>query len=84
MQLNLVELLPIIHLKPVEIGVTKTMTEKKKPTSNKATDKKLEEIKNHLLSTGLEDYGFWWQEMAKKKAAQSEPDQPFRRGRIWS
>jgi cyanobactin cluster PatC/TenC/TruC protein len=44
----------------------------------------IEEIKNHFLATGLEDYRFWWQEMAKKKAAQSEPEQPFRRGRIWS
>jgi cyanobactin cluster PatC/TenC/TruC protein len=31
----------------------------------------------------LEDYGFWSQEMAKQKAQQTEPDKPFRRGRIW-
>jgi cyanobactin cluster PatC/TenC/TruC protein len=60
------------------------MTEEEKTTSNKPEDKKLEEIKSHLLSAGLEDYGFWWQEVAKKKAAQSEPNKPFRRGRIWS
>ncbi|MFM6000577.1 MAG: cyanobactin biosynthesis PatC/TenC/TruC family protein [Cuspidothrix sp.] len=36
-----------------------------------------------MLSTGLEDYGFWSQEMARQKAEQTEPDQPFRRGRIW-
>jgi cyanobactin cluster PatC/TenC/TruC protein len=36
-----------------------------------------------LLSTGLEDYGFWSQEMARQKAQQTEPDKPFRRGRIW-
>lgn len=60
------------------------MTKEKKTTSSTAEDKKLEEIKSHLLATGLEDYGFWWQEMAKKKAVQSEPDKPFRWGRIWS
>ena len=40
-------------------------------------------IEPKLLSTGLEDYGFWSQEMAKQKAQQTEPDKPFRRGRIW-
>jgi cyanobactin cluster PatC/TenC/TruC protein len=42
-----------------------------------------QEIKRNILSTGLEDYGFWSQEMARQKAQQTEPDKPFRRGRIW-
>jgi cyanobactin cluster PatC/TenC/TruC protein len=81
----------------LELGVTKTMTKEKKTTNssqvpqNKTEEQKTsqnqqktEEIKSHLLATGLEDYGFWWQEMAKKKSEQSEPDKPFRRGRIWT
>ncbi|QSJ16626.1 cyanobactin biosynthesis PatC/TenC/TruC family protein [Nostoc sp. UHCC 0702] len=49
-----------------------------------ATPDKSEEVKSHLLATGLEDYGFWWQQMAKEKANQTEPEKPFRRGRIWA
>jgi cyanobactin cluster PatC/TenC/TruC protein len=33
-------------------------------------------------STGLEDYGYWYQEMAKQQKTQA--DVPFRRGRIWA
>nr|WP_217385575.1 cyanobactin biosynthesis PatC/TenC/TruC family protein [Dolichospermum sp. UHCC 0259] len=44
---------------------------------------KPQELKQKLLTTGLADYGFWSQEMAKQKAQQTEPDKPFRRGRIW-
>ena len=33
-------------------------------------------------STGLEDYGYWFKEMAKQQ--QTEPDPHFRRGRIWA
>lgn len=54
------------------------------PTEEIKTEEIKEEIKSHLLSTGLEDYGFWWQEMAKDKTQKSEPDKPFRRGRIWT
>ncbi|MCM0590528.2 MAG: cyanobactin biosynthesis PatC/TenC/TruC family protein [Gloeotrichia echinulata IR180] len=62
------------------------MSKKEKATaqSNQAQEEKIEEIKSHLLATGLEDYGFWWQEIAKIKSQQTEQDKPFRRGRIWS
>ena len=33
-------------------------------------------------STGLEDYGFWFKEMAKQQKPTT--DEPFRRGRIWA
>ncbi|BAZ31341.1 hypothetical protein NIES4074_38130 [Cylindrospermum sp. NIES-4074] len=33
-------------------------------------------------STGLEDYGYWFREMAKQQKTQTEPH--FRRGRIWA
>jgi cyanobactin cluster PatC/TenC/TruC protein len=33
-------------------------------------------------STGLEDYGYWFQEMAKQQKTGAEPH--FRRGRIWA
>lgn len=47
--------------------------------------KKLEIIKNRLLATGLEDYGFWWTEMLKEHSQETNSEnQDFRRGRIWS
>ncbi|MFN6515996.1 MAG: cyanobactin biosynthesis PatC/TenC/TruC family protein [Nostoc sp. CreGUA01] len=42
------------------------------------------QIESHLLATGLEDYGFWWQEMLKAQANSDKERKPFRRGRIWS
>lgn len=45
---------------------------------------KLEEVKQHLLATGLKDYGFWWQEMLKEQKVSEKEQKPFRRGRIWS
>ncbi len=33
-------------------------------------------------STGLEDYGYWFKEMAKQQKTEADP--PFRRGRIWA
>ncbi|MBD2255588.1 LamG-like jellyroll fold domain-containing protein [Nostoc parmelioides] len=84
---------PIIHSQAQnQLGVVNNMSKEKKTTanSNPAEPKtsqnaaKAEEVKNHLLATGLEDYGFWWQQMAKDKAQQSETDKPFRRGRIWA
>ncbi|WP_414566348.1 MULTISPECIES: LamG-like jellyroll fold domain-containing protein [unclassified Anabaena] len=83
---------PFTHAKSnFELGVAKTMSKEKKTTANSIpaesansqTPKKAEEIKSHLLATGLEDYGFWWEEMAKAHSNKSEPDKPFRRGRIW-
>ncbi len=67
------------------------MAKKNPPTANSSpteprtfpTPEKAAEIERKLLSTGLEDYGFWSQEMARQKAQQSEPDKPFHRGRIW-
>jgi cyanobactin cluster PatC/TenC/TruC protein len=53
------------------------------PPASPPPTKKEEEIKVRLEATGLEDYGYWWQEMAKAQAAQGER-KPFRRGRIWS
>jgi len=44
---------------------------------------KKEDAKSRLLrSTGLEDYGYWWQELYKKHDKVQDP--PFRRGRIWA
>ncbi|MFM6006294.1 MAG: cyanobactin biosynthesis PatC/TenC/TruC family protein [Sphaerospermopsis kisseleviana] len=67
------------------------MSEENQTTANSSstesrtspTPEKAAEIERKLLSTGLEDYGFWSQEMARQKAQQTEPDKPFRRGRIW-
>jgi cyanobactin cluster PatC/TenC/TruC protein len=68
-----------------DLGVIKIMSRQKKTpaNSNQPEPKPPEEIERKLLSTGLEDYGFWSQEMARQKAQQTEPDKPFRRGRIW-
>ena len=68
-----------------DLGVIKIMATRQKKTTASSTQKKQqpEEIERKLLSTGLEDYGFWSQEMARQKAKQTEPDKPFRRGRIW-
>ncbi len=41
-------------------------------------------VESHLLATGLEDYGFWWQEMLKAQANSDKERKPFRRGRIWA
>ena len=35
-----------------------------------------------VRSTGLEDYGYWFTEMAKQQKTEADP--PFRRGRIWA
>jgi len=83
---------PIVQVKSnFELGVINTMAKKNPPTANSSpsepktspTPEKAAEIERKLLSTGLEDYGFWSQEMARQKAQQTEPDKPFRRGRIW-
>ena len=69
-----------------DLGVIKIMATRQKKTTasaSKTETKQPEELERKLLSTGLEDYGFWSQEMAKQKAKQTEPDKPFRRGRIW-
>ncbi|BAY21333.1 LamG domain-containing protein [Calothrix sp. NIES-2100] len=82
--------LPITNITNSKLGVTTNMSKEKKATPKTETDTtapsadKNQEIQSHLLSTGLEDYGFWWQQMAKDKANQSEPEKPFRRGRIWA
>ncbi|MFM6074341.1 MAG: cyanobactin biosynthesis PatC/TenC/TruC family protein, partial [Dolichospermum sp.] len=48
---------------------------KKTPAnSSQPEPQKPQEIERKLLSTGLEDYGFWSQEMARQKAEQTEPD----------
>ena len=47
-------------------------------------EKPEETIKVSSLSTGLEDYGFWCEQVKKERAARTEPDPPFRRGRIWT
>jgi cyanobactin cluster PatC/TenC/TruC protein len=68
-----------------DLGVINIMSKQKKTPANSSQPepKQTAEIEPKLLSTGLEDYGFWSQEMAKQKAQQTEPDKPFRRGRIW-
>jgi cyanobactin cluster PatC/TenC/TruC protein len=35
-----------------------------------------------MRSTGLEDYGYWFREMAKREKTEADPT--FRRGRIWA
>ncbi|MFB2923767.1 LamG-like jellyroll fold domain-containing protein [Aerosakkonema funiforme] len=35
-----------------------------------------------VRSTGLEDYGYWFREIAKQQKTEADP--PFRRGRIWA
>jgi cyanobactin cluster PatC/TenC/TruC protein len=58
--------------------------EKQAPPPAPKTEIKPEtEAQRRLLATGLEDYGFWWQQMAKENASPKEK-KPFRRGRIWS
>jgi hypothetical protein len=50
-----------------ELGVINTMSEENQPTANSSptepitspTPEKAAEIERKLLSTGLEDYGFW-------------------------
>ncbi|WP_013335050.1 cyanobactin biosynthesis PatC/TenC/TruC family protein [Gloeothece verrucosa] len=51
---------------------------------SKPTEKISQEVKTHLLATGLEDYVFWWQEMLKTQKNAEKEQKPFRRGRIWS
>ena len=72
----------------VKVGENKTMAKSNKSSKsqgNKGTsgDNQPEEIQRHLQATGLEDYGFWWQEMAKEQA-KHDNGKPFRRGRIWT
>ncbi|MFN6515987.1 MAG: LamG-like jellyroll fold domain-containing protein [Nostoc sp. CreGUA01] len=68
-----------------ELLVAKTITKENETTSElREAEQKTKEIEKHLLATGLEDYGFWWQEMLKAQAEKTEPDKPFRRGRIWN
>jgi len=83
---------PFTNFQSQELVVAKTLTTEKettlevKPVEQKLTQnpEKAKEIEKHLLATGLEDYGFWWQEMLKAQAQKTEPDKPFRRGRIWA
>ncbi|MEH1872924.1 LamG-like jellyroll fold domain-containing protein [Nostoc sp.] len=42
---------------------------------------KLDPQERLTRSTGLEDYGYWFKEMAKQQKTEADP--PFRRGRIW-
>jgi cyanobactin cluster PatC/TenC/TruC protein len=71
------EVTPASEVKPQ--SETKPAKEVKPETEGKPA----KEVKSHLLATGLEDYGFWWQQMAKEQSSQKEK-KPFRRGRIWS
>ncbi|MDZ8110650.1 MAG: LamG-like jellyroll fold domain-containing protein [Nostoc sp. DedQUE12a] len=83
---------PFSSPKSYELLVAKTVTKEKETTSELGEAKqqtaqnleKTKEIEKHLLATGLEDYGFWWQEMLKAQTQKTEPDKPFRRGRIWA
>jgi cyanobactin cluster PatC/TenC/TruC protein len=43
---------------------------------------KLDPQERLTRSTGLEDYGYWFKEMAKQH--KTEADSPFLRGRIWA
>ena len=87
--------LPLANVKVhVELGVEQIMAKKPDKNSpqsseteaNKAplAEKPEETIKVSSLSTGLEDYGFWCEQVKKERAARTEPDPPFRRGRIWT
>jgi cyanobactin cluster PatC/TenC/TruC protein len=92
--------LPFADRKSIELGVETSMATKKeakaseissKTEPSKTQDKKppttekiAEVIKCSTSATGLEDYGFWCQQVSKERAAKTEPDPPFRRGRIWA
>lgn len=55
---------------------------KQQPETPQPEPTKTEQAKEKLLrSTGLEDYSYWWKEMAKNHDPDKDP--PFRRGRIW-
>ena len=43
---------------------------------------KLDAQERLTRSTGLEDYGYWFKEMAKQQKTEADP--PFLRGRIWA
>lgn len=43
---------------------------------------KLDPQERLTRSTGLEDYGYWYKEMAKQQKTEADP--PFLRGRIWA
>jgi cyanobactin cluster PatC/TenC/TruC protein len=58
--------------------------ENSEPTPSKQPEEISKQVESHLLATGLEDYGFWWQEMLKAQATSNKEPKPFRRGRIWS
>jgi cyanobactin cluster PatC/TenC/TruC protein len=83
---------PFANPQSHDLIVAKTVTTEKEttlelnPVEQKLTQnpEQAKEIEKHLLATGLEDYGFWWQEMLKAQAQKTEPDKPFRRGRIWA
>ena len=57
-----------------------------KPEAKKARkiEKTPKPIKSSTSTTGLEDYGFWSDQVKKELAGRNEPDAPFRRGRIWA
>ena len=71
------EVTPAPEIKPQ--SETKPAAEVKPETEVKPAT----EAQRRLLATGLEDYGFWWQQMAKEQSSPKEK-KPFRRGRIWS
>ncbi|HBE19478.1 MAG TPA: hypothetical protein DEG17_21830 [Cyanobacteria bacterium UBA11149] len=48
------------------------------------TENQVKELKHAVLATGLEDYGFWCEQMQKEHAARGNTNKPFRRGRIYS
>ncbi|MBC1238199.1 cyanobactin biosynthesis PatC/TenC/TruC family protein [Nostoc sp. 2RC] len=58
--------------------------ENSEPTPKKQPEGIPKQVESHLLATGLEDYGFWWQEMLKAQANSDKERKPFRRGRIWA
>jgi cyanobactin cluster PatC/TenC/TruC protein len=84
----------------IKLGVDQDMASKKEekssPTSSKTESSKTEPkktsppektapvVKVSTGATGLEDYGFWCEQVKKERAAKTEPDPPFRRGRIWA
>jgi cyanobactin cluster PatC/TenC/TruC protein len=65
---------------------TEKKTETTPKTSGDLSPKKKPvkyEFKQDTLTTGLSDYGFWYQQVKEERAKQPAQDPPYRRGRIW-
>ncbi|AFY37274.1 putative outer membrane adhesin like protein [[Leptolyngbya] sp. PCC 7376] len=65
-------------------GVTWVTTDELKLTKSRLNSKHIPVAQPRTNSVGLEDYAYWWKEVAKEQAGKKEQPKKFRRGRIWS